>query len=94
MVAEGCAGVVGSLGYQNDRKYLFPFGYDQKTLYRIGAFRELSDLKSRAQSHQNKPKKVGGRKVVETPLVNPLKMPQKVRKTPTFVVKVGVLWWR
>ena len=28
--------------------------------------------------------------MVETPLLDTLKMPQKVRKTPTFVVKVGV----
>lgn len=36
----------------------------------------------------------GGRKVVETPLSDTLKMPQKVRKTPTFQRKIGVLWWR
>jgi integrase len=57
MVAEGCAGVVRSLGYQNDRKHLFPFGYYQKTLHCIGAFGKLQAIKSRAQNHQNRPQK-------------------------------------
>ena len=46
VVAGGCAGVVGSLGYPNDRKHLFPFGYYPKMLHCVGDFRELQAIKS------------------------------------------------